>query len=124
MVLRHPEMQQHMSAMFACAGGNEEEEESRKHGPIRSGLDGIDGVRLALRKRDGCLFGEVTGVVGLFDAIGICEFLHTLSVIIIGTVTATPCRLNTGLAGNSGKHGEKGRWLQKKGYRIQPIRLD
>lgn len=87
MVLRYPEMQQHMLAIFARAGENRGREESRKHGPIRTGL------RQAMRKRDGCLFGEVAGVVGLFHAIGICEFLHTLGVIIIGAITATPCRL-------------------------------
>jgi hypothetical protein len=44
------------------------------------------------------LFGEVTRVVGLFSAIGICEFLHTLGVIIIGAVTATPCRLRSSIS--------------------------
>jgi hypothetical protein len=54
-----------------------------------------------LRKRDGCLFGEIAGVVGLFYAIGIRAFLHPLGVIVIGTITATPCCLakNFGLVG-------------------------
>ncbi len=46
-----------------------------------------------MRKRDRCLFGEITGVVGLFYAIGIRAFLHPFGIIVIGTITATPCRL-------------------------------
>lgn len=47
MVLQHPEMQQHMLAIFARAGENSGREESRKHGPIRSGRDGerLNGLR-------------------------------------------------------------------------------
>lgn len=36
------------------------------------------------------LFGEVTRVVGLLSAIGIGALLHTLRVIIISAITATP----------------------------------
>jgi hypothetical protein len=36
------------------------------------------------------LLGEVAGVVGLLSAIGICAFLHTLRIIIISAITATP----------------------------------
>lgn len=42
----------------------------------------------------GRLFEKVAWVVGLFSAICIGSLFHTLGVIIIGAVTATPCCLD------------------------------
>lgn len=96
---------------------------SRKHGPIPSGLDGRDqaGPQPELRKRDGCLFGEIAGVVGLFYAIGIRAFLHPFGVIVIGTITATPCRLakDFGLVGVRKTRIKQ--IVKTKGKKIQPM---
>lgn len=38
-------------------------------------------------------FDEILRIIRLLHSIGIRPLLHTLSVIIIGTITATPCCL-------------------------------
>lgn len=54
--------------------------------------NGMDGtcLRIWYHPFERSLFGEVTRVVGLLSAIGIGALLHTLRVIIISTVTASP----------------------------------
>jgi len=56
----------------------------------------------------GDLFEEVAGVIGLLPAICIGSLLHTFGVIVIGTVTATPCCLLWWWSWSAGIPGKAG----------------
>lgn len=60
------------------------------------------------------LEGQPAGIVRLFPAIGICEFLHTLSVVVVGAVSTTPCGLQRQrLAAFKAGHGRADRKKKK-----------
>lgn len=67
-------------------------------------MEMVFGNSVPYRARDS--FGEIAGIIGLLPAIGIGAFLHTLGVIIISAITATPSCLEHKVSRVSGKLGK------------------